>query len=109
MYADLDAACAPLERRNPEKYRFDIEADIAWDQLAADGEYCSAGLIRALGIDASQLRRNKPAYELLQWAYALTVCEQFVVLEDIIVRFLAQQGDSLGGLLQKGQSPDAIG
>jgi len=96
MYPDLADACAKLERRSPDKYRFDLEADVAWDKIGEPGEYCSAKLLTALGINAGELRRNRPAYDLFQWAYALTVCEQFIVLEDIIVRFLAQQGEHLG-------------
>ena len=85
-----------LERRQPAKYRFDVEADIAWARTAEPGEYCGAELLRVLGIDAAALRDSKPAYELFQWAYAATVCRQFIALEDVIVRFLAQQGEVLG-------------
>jgi acyl transferase domain-containing protein len=95
-YAELGQHLEKLDGRDPARYRFDLEADIEWARLSEPGDFAGPSLLRALGVDAAALEREPEARALFQWAWALNVCEEFILLEDTIVRFLAQEGDQLG-------------
>jgi len=90
-YRRLQERTTALDARNPAKYRFDAEHDIAWDRIADPGDYCSTGLLDDLGVEWTALQSDRRAWERFQWAYALTTCHAFILLEEVILRFLDQE------------------
>lgn len=84
-----------LDRR-PTRYRFDLERDIPWDQLDRPGIYLPDEILAQLGLDTSRYRSDPEAYDVLQWAVALSTCRTFEVLEWGIIEFCRDQQPALG-------------
>ncbi len=95
VYVDLGATRARLDERGTN-YQFDIDADVAWDQIDAPGEYMSSGLLADLGVDVETLRGHPEAWALFQWAMGLQVCATFELLELGILFFAHRERAVLG-------------
>ncbi|MBK9755982.1 MAG: SDR family NAD(P)-dependent oxidoreductase [Nannocystis sp.] len=80
VYRDHGEELERLDRR-ATGYRFDLEADMPWDRLAAPGIYVPEELAAALGVDVAALRAEPGAWELFDWAMALEICTGFEALE----------------------------
>lgn len=76
-----------LEKRNTN-YRFDIEADVAWDRVDEPGRYFNEQVLAAGGIDTATMSEIEGLADSFQWALAIAICEEFVALEQRILRFL---------------------
>lgn len=79
-----------LEARDT-KYRFDIEADVAWNAADASNQFFSDALLAVGGIDLRAMSGISGASDEFQWALAIALCEEFVVLEQRIVGFLSEE------------------
>jgi hypothetical protein len=86
VYRDSSEQSRRLDARSP-RYRFDLEADVRWDLLEADGLHAVPSMVNGAGIDAALLRTNPDAARAFDWAYGLTVCRVFIALEEIILAF----------------------
>ena len=89
-YRALSAHCQRIDKRQT-KYRFDLEADLAWDALDEPGRYFGGRFATSLGIGAAATESAA-----FQWAMALATCEEFVALETVIVRFTEAERALLG-------------
>lgn len=78
---------AVLEQRST-KYRFDLEKDIPWKALSAEGDYYSDKLLENLGFDVPQLNRHQDAKKICQWAMGLATARNFVLLERDLIHFI---------------------
>ena len=95
LYVDLPQAVARIERRST-RYQFDLERDVAWDELDAPGHYLPAALLDDFGFDVASLQRRPEAWALLQWAMALQVCTIFELFEFGVVFFARSDAARLG-------------
>jgi hypothetical protein len=86
IYRDLAEHSRRLDARGP-RYRFDLEADVRWDLLGADGLHAVPSMVDGAGIDGATLRSNPGAHDLFDWGYGLAVCRVFVALEETILDF----------------------
>ncbi len=88
---------APIERLDARDvgYRFDLEQDVAWDAFDAPGRYVPDVLLREAGIDPGPFRAVPAADQELQWGAATLLCREFVELEKLILRFVAEQQSSV--------------
>jgi hypothetical protein len=86
VYRELPEQSRRLDARST-RYRFDLEADVRWDLLEADGLHAVPSMVEGAGIDAGVLRANPEAARAFDWAYGLTVCRVFIALEEIILAF----------------------
>jgi aryl carrier-like protein len=96
LYPELSRHLGRLERRVPERYRFDLEAEIPWDRTGEPGIYVPPTLLRALGIDPAPLEAEPEAWSMLQAAAAMTTCAAFEVTEVTITLFVDTRGSMLG-------------
>src|SRR5207245_1129526 len=94
-YPGLAEARKRLDARSTD-YQYDIDRDIAWDSFDAPGAYITPEMLAGLGFDVDVLRTDKEAWDLVQWAMALTVCEVFEHLEIGVIRFI-ENGVSKAG------------
>lgn len=94
-YIELARACADIERRST-RYQFDLERDVAWDQIDAPGLYIPEAWLRDLGFDLDALKSRPEALELLQWALALQICATFELFEFGVIYFAHEEADCLG-------------
>jgi hypothetical protein len=94
-YRSLTEHLGRLERRTGD-YRFDLEKDVAWHQLGEPGLYFPDSFLRALGLDVELLRSVPDAFDLFQWALALSHCELFAAEEDEIPAFVEREAAELG-------------
>lgn len=94
-YIELARACADIERRST-RYQFDLERDVAWDQIDTPGLYIPEAWLRDLGFDVDALRLRPEALELLQWALALQICATFELFEFGVIYFAREEADRLG-------------
>jgi acyl transferase domain-containing protein/acyl-CoA synthetase (AMP-forming)/AMP-acid ligase II/NADPH:quinone reductase-like Zn-dependent oxidoreductase/acyl carrier protein/nucleoside-diphosphate-sugar epimerase len=94
-YIALAQTCADIERRST-RYQFDLERDVAWDQLDAPGLYIPEAWLRDLGFDVDALKARPEALELLQWALALQICATFELFEFGVIYFAREEADRLG-------------
>jgi acyl transferase domain-containing protein/acyl-CoA synthetase (AMP-forming)/AMP-acid ligase II/NADPH:quinone reductase-like Zn-dependent oxidoreductase/acyl carrier protein len=95
-YANLTDACSKIDRRHT-RYQFDLEADVAWNDLGAPGLHFGKGYLECMGVNVAALATNPEAEDLFQWAFALATCEVFRVLEELILRFADSEEKSLAG------------
>jgi hypothetical protein len=91
LYDDLSERIRPLDQRNL-KYRFDLEVDVAWDRAAEPGLYFPWSFVADFGVPVEKIQSDSEAAALFQWAYAVSMCEAFIALEDIILDFVALEG-----------------
>ena len=94
-YVDLAAICADIERRST-RYQFDLERDVAWDQLDAPGAYLSDPWLREFGFDLDLLERRPEISNLVQWAMALQICALFEYFEFGVIYFVREEAERLG-------------
>lgn len=87
LYDEPDDYFAKLEARTTN-YRFDLERDVAWSRLAEPGLYFTQTVLGPGGVDLDALDRIDGVGEVFQWALAIAICEEFVALEQRILRFL---------------------
>jgi hypothetical protein len=85
LYRPTPALRTDLDARDPS-YRYDFEADIRWDQIDAPGTYAPQALMREIGVDVDGLLEHG-AWELFEWIYALSICEEFIELERRIIQW----------------------
>jgi acyl-CoA synthetase (AMP-forming)/AMP-acid ligase II len=97
LYPALSSHLGRLERRVPERYRFDLQADIPWDRTGEPGIYVPPAMLRALGIDPAPLEAEPEAWSMLQAASAMTLCAAFEVTEVTITLFVDTRWSMLGG------------
>nr|VFK64420.1 MAG: thioester reductase domain-containing protein [Candidatus Kentron sp. UNK]VFK71073.1 MAG: thioester reductase domain-containing protein [Candidatus Kentron sp. UNK] len=90
LYLPVTPEFERLENRDI-KYRFDIEKDVCWDEIDAGGDFFTDELLAIAGVDRESLTAIDGLEEAFQWALAIAICEEFVVLEQRIVRFLNQE------------------
>nr|VFK10355.1 MAG: thioester reductase domain-containing protein [Candidatus Kentron sp. LPFa]VFK26362.1 MAG: thioester reductase domain-containing protein [Candidatus Kentron sp. LPFa] len=90
LYLPVTPEFERLENRDI-KYRFDIEKDVCWDEIDAGGDFFTDELLAIAGVDRESLTVIDGLEEAFQWALAIAICEEFVVLEQRIVRFLNQE------------------
>jgi hypothetical protein len=83
-YNNLLERCAKIDRRH-DRYRFDLETDVAWDRLDAPGRYFPDSYLRAVGLLPDVLATNPQAAELMQWALALSTAVTFLELEEDVL------------------------
>lgn len=96
LYPDLFRHLGRLESRAPERYRFDLEADIPWDRAGEPGIYVPPAMFRALGMDPGPLEAEPDAWALLQAAAAMTICGAFELVEVTITLFVDTRWSMLG-------------
>jgi thioester reductase-like protein len=87
LYDQPDDYFAKLEGRTTN-YRFDLERDVAWSRLSEPGLYFTQAVLGPGGVDLDALARIEGVGEVFQWALAIAICEEFVALEQRILRFL---------------------
>jgi predicted metal-dependent hydrolase len=85
IYRDATASLAELDARDPA-YRYDLDADIRWDQIDAPGCYAPDSFLRLIGVDVEAVRACE-AMDLVQWLFALMVCEEFAGLERVVIQW----------------------
>ncbi len=85
-YENIEARFQKLERRNLG-YQFDLERDVAWARAAEPGLFLPWRFVSDLGVPVESLRAHSAAAEVFQWSYALSICEVFIALEEIILTF----------------------
>jgi acyl-CoA synthetase (AMP-forming)/AMP-acid ligase II/aryl carrier-like protein len=96
LYPELARHLGRLERRVPERYRFDLEADVPWDRADEPGIYVPPAMLRALGMDPAPLEAEPEAWAMLQAAAASTLCAAFEVAEVTITLFVDTRRSMLG-------------
>ena len=74
-------------------YQFDAERDIPWQELSRPGRHMPVGFLAEAGLAAPEL--GPEAADLVDWAFALSICETFVALEQVILRFLEREQAAL--------------
>lgn len=94
-YRNLADACAAIDRRKT-RYRFDLEKDVPWHRLDEPGLYQADSLLKLFGIDAELLRQHGPSHDLFQWALAIAMCEEFILLEETLLAFARAESQELG-------------
>jgi hypothetical protein len=82
--------------RRTTKYQFDLERDVAWDADDSD-HFAPLDYLQDIGFDAERLRAHPEALKALAWSMALVVCRNFIVLEKVVVRFVAEGGPAMEG------------
>jgi acyl-CoA synthetase (AMP-forming)/AMP-acid ligase II/acyl carrier protein len=96
LYPELSSQLTRLERRNPERYRFDIESDIPWARAGEPGIYVPREMFGVLGIDTAPIEAVPEAWAMLQAASAMTLCTAFEVVEVTITLFIDTRRSMLG-------------
>nr|VFK16370.1 MAG: hypothetical protein BECKLPF1236A_GA0070988_101445 [Candidatus Kentron sp. LPFa]VFK31682.1 MAG: hypothetical protein BECKLPF1236C_GA0070990_101465 [Candidatus Kentron sp. LPFa] len=79
-----------LEARNTN-YRFDLERDIRWKDIDSPGMYFTDEMLAMYGMDMSLLGSIKGLDATIQWAMAVYICEDFVALEEYVLRFFNEE------------------
>ncbi|MCK6552395.1 non-ribosomal peptide synthetase, partial [Myxococcota bacterium] len=83
----------PLGRldRRVTRYRFDLDADIPWAELAAPGLFAGPHLSSRLGLSTPLAPDDA---EALQWCFAIVTARAFVALEGDVTDFVTTAGAS---------------
>ena len=92
----MERPLSRLERRQPARYRFDLEADIPWSRIGEEGIYVPPAMFSALGIDPAPVQAHAEAWDMLQAAVAMTVCTAFELVEVTITLFVDTRFSMLG-------------
>lgn len=79
-----------LEARS-EKYRFNLEQDVEWQAANTDGDFFTPELLEDSGIDLSHPALTQEILNTFQWALAVAICDEFVILEKRILQFLEEE------------------
>ncbi len=94
VYEKLAERVEKLDRRLTN-YQFDVETDVAWARIAEPGLYFPWSFVADFGVPTNVLEENSEAGSLFQWAYAVSMCEAFIALEDMILDFVALERENL--------------
>jgi acyl-CoA synthetase (AMP-forming)/AMP-acid ligase II/acyl carrier protein len=86
VYPSLQDSFAKLERRNTH-YRYDLETDIDWHRTNESGRYFSDSFLVDTGVDLALLKTDPEAFAYYEWAVALLMCRNFIVLEEVVVEW----------------------
>ena len=80
------ASLAELDRRATD-YRYDLEADIRWAELAAPGALVPPSVLATLGADVAGIEASGQA-ELYDWCFGLLICQHFIELERVVIKWV---------------------
>lgn len=92
MYARDGADARRLDGRRVA-YQFDVERDIPWHAVSRPGRHMPAGFLADAGFAPPALA--PAAADVVDWAFGLSICETFIALEQVILRFLARERAAL--------------
>ncbi len=90
MYRPAAGNMPKLEARNT-RYQFDLETDVCWDRIHEPGRYIPDKFLVQAGIDPQVLDRVPGLLSTYEWALAVALCEEFVVLEQCVLAFIRDE------------------
>jgi hypothetical protein len=86
IYRELPERSRRADARS-DRYRFDLDTDVRWHLLGAEGRHVVPSMISGAGLDLARLEASPDAARAFDWAYGMAVCRVFNALEEVILGF----------------------
>ena len=92
MYARDRIEVSRLDGRRAA-YQIDAESDLPWHELSSPGRHMPVEFLAEAGFSVPAL--NPDLASLVDWAFALSTCETFIALEQVILEFAERERAAL--------------
>lgn len=92
MYARDPSEASRLDGRRAA-YQFDLERDLPWHELSSPGRHMPVEFLAEAGFRVPALEPDLAS--LVDWAFALSTCETFIALEQVILQFAERERAAL--------------